>query len=194
MERNFKAAAAVLLVALLAVTYICYNQDATIKKQSANILQLQKTVDMLKEKEKLEAVVKAQEEELTFLKKEKEVQPIAISLAFDYANAVQSGNLDTIEPMLSSKLVVVKEDNKIYIVKDGNLQDKLELITPTKDMVLKEMRYNAYSKVDDTTYFVQLVHYYENGDGEPITPPTFMNLMLQDEKGKMKVLEVSYDV
>lgn len=194
MERNFRAAAALLLAGLLAVTYMAYNQDAAIKAKDKNIAELQKTVNMLKEKEKLEAVVKEQELELAFLKKEKEVQPLASALAYEFAAAVQSGNLDTIEPMLAPKMVVVKEDEKIYLVNDGNLETKFELMTPNEEKVLKEMRYNAYSKVDDSTYFIQIVHYYEDKDGEPITPPTFMNLKLMDDKGKLKVMEVEYDV
>lgn len=194
MERNIKAAALLLLVAVLALTYMDYKQDATIKAQLTKIESLERTVNMLKEKEKLEAVVKEQEEELAFLKKEKEIQPLAIEAAYTFATAIQSGNLDTIDPLLDAKLVVVKEEDKIYLVRDGNLTNKFELMTPTEDMVLSEMRYNTYSKIDEKTYFVQIVHYYKDAKGEAITPPTFMNLKLQDDKGKLKVIEVEYDV
>lgn len=190
MAKMWKIATVLFLAAAVGMGYYGYQKDLALKSMTDQNAKLQKTVSILKTKEKLETVVKDQQDKLDFYKSENDMASGVMNFGYDFAKSVISGNLDQIEPLLMDKLVVVKEENKIYIIKDGNLQKKILLYEESPDKVFKEMKMNAYSKLDEKTYAVQLIQFFTTKEGKPLTPSNFMHITLTVEKGKFKVTSV----
>jgi hypothetical protein len=132
------------------------------------------------------------QEKIEFYEKENEMEIPVVKFAYDLAKAYMKSNLDKVEPLLADDMVVIKEQKKIYLVKDGDLKDKSLLFDTTLGLSLKEMVLNDYEKVDDTTYIIEMKQYFEDAKGEAYSKTGTLTLSVVDDNGTLKVKDARF--
>lgn len=141
--------------------------------------------------EKLSQRVTELEQQVENYQKEVEMFPNFSDLSRQFVRAHTSGDIETLQTLLSDELVLEQIEHTLYIEDDTNYKwqvftvgDKLD------DWVIQGFQYNT----DNNTYMVHIREFLKNAEGEPVSPPTFLNLTFKFVNEEWKVSGLSFDV
>lgn len=142
--------------------------------------------------EKLSQRVTELEQQVQHYQKEAEMFSVFSDLSRQFVQAHTSGDIDTLQTLLSDELVLEQNGHTLYIEDDTPYKwqvftadgDKLD------DWAIQGFQYNK----DNNTYMVHIREFYMNADEEPVSPPTFLNLTFKLVKDEWKVSGLGFDV
>lgn len=94
--------------------------------------------------------------------------------------------------LLSKDIALEERDEKLYVEVSGvewvlfDYKDKGSL----NDWVLQGFDFNS----EKNTYSVFIREFYIDENNEPVSPPTFLNLVIEYQDDEWKIIDLGFDV
>ncbi|RSD28444.1 hypothetical protein [Mesobacillus subterraneus] len=114
------------------------------------------------------------------------------NLSRDFVYAHKTGDREALRQLLSDNLVLEERDGKLYVEVEGvewllfDYTEKGSL----DDWVLQGFEFNS----ETNTYSVFIREFYSDANGEPVSPPTFLNLVFEHQNDVWKIVSLGFDV
>ena len=155
-----------------------------------------KLTEELKEKDnQLEELTQSTEElknQIDDSNMEKENFVFISNLSRDFVKAHTTADKETLRELLSEELVLEEKEEKLYVKVQGydwvlfdyNDQGRFD------DWVIQGYEFGS----ENNTYSVFIREFYSDVNGEPVSPPTFLNLVFEYEENEWKIISLGFDV
>lgn len=186
-------------VFILIVLSIFLLSSCTVKKnnEEAEMLKYQNTVEELKlEIKALESNLEQAEELNKHYAMKEDLFPHISNLGLQFVRAHTQGDLEKMKSLLSDDVKLVKKNKGIYGIYqyDGN-ETEICLTNFDKDKIFIDMVLQGFGYNEEKDVFsLHIREFYENLDGEPLTPPTFLNLYFKETEKGWKISYFEFDV
>jgi SMC interacting uncharacterized protein involved in chromosome segregation len=153
------------------------------------------TEELVEKENQLEELTKSIEglkNQIDDFNMEKESFVFISNLSRDFVKAHTTADKERLRELLSEDLVLEERERKLYVKVQGY------------DWVLFD--YNDQGSFDDwviqgyefsrenNTYSVFIREFYSDVNGEPVSPPTFLNLVFEYQENGWEVISLGFDV
>ncbi|MBT2642933.1 hypothetical protein J7I80_11905 [Bacillus sp. ISL-41] len=152
-------------------------------------------VDLTENKEEIETLKKKISEleaQLEIHQKEIDLFSQISYLSREFVKAHTIGEKEAVQALLSDELILVERDNKLLVKGKDNYEWHLYSADNGQldDWVIQGFRYLP----DQDAYRVHIREFIIDASGEPVIPPTFLNLTFKLINDEWKVTGVEFDV
>jgi predicted nuclease with TOPRIM domain len=171
----------------------CENSEKAVSQLKEDKEKLTRSLnDNKAAQEKLTQRVKELEGQVETYQKEVELFTTISNLSREFVKAHTSGDHDKLQSLLSNELALEQDDNKLYIIDEADYRWQVYNAGGEQldDWVIQGFQFNN----DDQTYMVHIREFYQDKNGEPVSPPTFLNLIFKLVNNEWKVGGLSFDV
>ena len=186
-------------VFILIVLSIFLLSSCTVKKnnEEAEILRYKNTIEELNlEIKELESNLKQAEELNKHYAMKADIFPHISNLGLQFVRAHTQGDFEKMKSLLSDDVKLVKKKDGIYGIYQyyGN-EIEYCLYNFDKDIVFIDMVIQGFGYIEEKEVFIlHIREFYENLDGTPLTPPTFLNLYFKQTEKGWKINYFDFDV
>lgn len=164
-------------------------EETTKEETEAQTLELieseEKIAALMKELKQMEDKLKEQEEAIEYF-------PIMANLTREFIQAHTTGNKEILVGMLSDDLLLVEKENSLFVDVDG-----YEWLLFSKDSKTKYVDWVIQGYSFDRKQMTMSVHtreFFEDENGEPEAPPTFLSLTFKKFEDSWKITSLTFDV
>ncbi|WP_138419385.1 hypothetical protein [Aquibacillus sediminis] len=187
-----------MIIFLVFMTACTQNQDVISEKESEFNNEIQELTERLNEKENQIKELTQNNMELTnkvdSFTQEKELFPVISHQSRKFIQVQTTGDKEKLKPILSDDVELVEKDNKLYVNIDRNdvewlLHDSQSNKT-FDDWVIQGYHYDHETE----TCRVHIRQFYSDEDGEPVSPPTFLNITFEQLGNDWKIVNLGFDV
>lgn len=186
-------------VFILIILLIFLLNSCTVKEnnEEVELLRYKNTIDELNLKIKeLESNLKQADELIKHYEMKEDIFPYISNLGLQFVRAHTQGNLEEMKSLLSDDVRLVKKKEGIYgIYQYEEHEIEYCLYSSDKDNMFIDMVIQGYGYVEEKDVFVlHIREFYENSDGELLSPPTFLNLYFKQTEKGWKINSFEFDV
>lgn len=123
---------------------------------------------------------------------EKENFVFISNLSMDFVNAHTTADKETLRELLSEELVLEEKEEKLYVKVQGYDWVLFDYHNQGSfdDWVIQGYEFSSENK----TYSVFIREFYSDVNGEPVSPPTFLNLVFELQENEWKIISLGFDV
>ncbi|KAB2328548.1 hypothetical protein F7731_25335 [Cytobacillus depressus] len=182
-----------MVVCSFSLVTACANTEEVVSqlKEDKEELTLRLNENEKKQKELNQRITELEKQNETN-EKEKELFSIISNLSKDFVSFHTSGHKEKIKTLISDELFLEEKDNTLYLINNANDQWLLYPFNGKQldDWVIQGFQYDS----DSDTYLVHIREFYKDENGEPVSPPTFLNLTFKSYNNEWKVISVSFDI
>lgn len=148
------------------------------------------------ENEQLKQETVALKKELDALQVEKKHYTVISHLSSQFVQAHTAGDRSALEGLLAPHVTLAERDGNLYVAYPfAGEEVEWPVYHAESPYVYQGMVLQGFGYDPETgTYILHIQEFYEDQEGEPVSPPTFLNLTFQQIEGNWKVIEVTFDV
>lgn len=186
-----------ILVTVLMVVFFVGCEEKTAEVAVPNADSLQSEIEAAQQEiEQLKQEIAAMQKELDALQVEKKHYTVISHLSAQFVEAHVAGDKRALEELLAYHVKLEEKEGELlvsYLYAGVEVEwsvYRAESPYVYQGMVLQGFGYNP----DTGMYMVHIQEFYTDQAGEPVSPPTFLNLAFQQIAGEWKVIEVTFDV
>jgi len=123
---------------------------------------------------------------------EKENFVFISNLSRDFVKAHTTADQEALRELLSADLVLEEKEEKLYVKVQGydwvlfDYSDQGSF----DDWVIQGYEFSS----ENNTYSVFIREFYSDGNGKPVSPPTFLNLEFKLQENEWKIISLGFDV
>lgn len=123
---------------------------------------------------------------------EKESFVFISNLSRDFVKAHTTADKESLRELLSEELVLEEKEEKLYVKVQGydwvlfDYQNQGSF----DDWVIQGYEFSS----ENNTYSVFIREFYSDVNGEPVSPPTFLNLVFELQENDWKIISLGFDV
>lgn len=184
----------------LLLLVVCFMPFMAACTDSETVNQLMSEKDALtmdlteneEEMQRLNAKIAQLEMQLETQQQEKDLFSQLSNLSREFVKAHTTGDKEALQALMTEELTLVERDNKLWI--KGSDQYEWHLYSADDiqldDWVIQGFEYFP----EDNTYRVHIREFFSDANGEPVSPPTFLNLTFKLINDEWKVNGVEFDV
>lgn len=153
------------------------------------------TLDLTENKEEIERLnekISGLEKQIETNEKENDLFTQLSNLSREFVKAHTTGDKETLQTLLSKELILEERDEKLLIKNNDNFEWLLYAADGPQldDWVIQGFQYIP----ENVTYTIHLREFFNDTNGEPVSPPTFLNLTFKLINDEWKVDGVEFDV
>ncbi|ESU31965.1 hypothetical protein G3A_13750 [Bacillus sp. 17376] len=153
------------------------------------------TMDLAENKaeiDRLNEKISEMEGQLETNQKENDLFSQMSYLSMEFVKAHTTGDKETLQALLSEELIMEERDNNLFVKNNDNVEWLLYSADNHQldDWVIQGFQYNP----ENDTYTVHIREFFSDANGEPVSPPTFLNLKFKLYNDQWKVDGLEFDV
>ncbi|MBT2639783.1 nuclear transport factor 2 family protein [Bacillus sp. ISL-39] len=188
-----------LIVCFIPIITACTDTETVDQLMSEKETLAMELTENKEEIERLNAKIEKSNEKMSDLEKQLETYQkendlfSQISyLSREFVKAHTTGDKEAAQALLSDELILVERDNKLLVKGKDNYEWNLYSADNGQldDWVIQGFQYLP----DQDSYRVHIREFIIDANGEPVIPPTFLNLTFKLVNGEWKVDGVEFDV
>lgn len=181
-----------LIVCFIPIMTACTDTETVDQLMSEKETLAMDLTENKEEIERLNAEIAGLEKQLETHQKEKDLFSQLSNLSREFVKAHTTGDKEAVQALVSEELTLEERDNKLWIKNSDNYDWLLHSVEfdQLDDWVIQGFEYFP----EDDTYRVHIREFFSDANGEPVSPPTFLNLTFKLINEEWKVDGVEFDV
>jgi len=143
----------------------------------------------------LEAELEEKKNYIKRIEEKEDLFTIFAYLSTDFVRGQTQGDAQKLREVVADNVSIVEDNNQIYgIFEDNGTEVEFRLYNGSGDAIYKDMIIQGYGYYEESEeYSIHIREFFELENGEPVIPPTFLNLYFKNFEGNWKVTSFYFD-
>lgn len=154
-------------------------------------------INELKERNRiLEADLEEKNNYIRSMEAKEDLFPIFANLSIEFVRGQTQGDIQKLREVVADDVLIVEDNNQIYgIFENNGTEVEFMLYNSDRESIYKDMIIQGYGYYEESgEYSIHIREFFELENGEPVTPPTFLNLYFKNFEGNWKITSFYFDV
>lgn len=117
-------------------------------------------------------------------------------LSIDFVRGQTQGDARKLREVVADNVLIVEDNEQIYGIFENNGSEvEFMLYNGNRESIYKDMIIQGYGYYEESEeYTIHIREFFELENGEPVIPPTFLNLHFKNFEGNWKITSFYFDV
>jgi len=144
----------------------------------------------------LEAELEEKNNYIKRIEEKEDLFTIFAYLSTDFVRGQTQGDAQKLREVVADNVSIVEDNNQIYgIFEDNGTEVEFMLYNGSGDAIYKDMIIQGSGHYEEREeYTIHIREFFELENGEPVIPPTFLNLHFKNFEGNWKITSFYFDV
>ncbi|MCC5910090.1 MAG: hypothetical protein JJT76_06600 [Clostridiaceae bacterium] len=179
-----------LLLVLICIFFISGCAINTDVQNNNKINELEERIKML------ETELEEKNNYVTWMQEKENLFPAFSNISIEFVRGQTQGDVQKLKEVVADNVLIIEDNDKIYGTYESNgIEIEYMLYDGSSDVIYKDMIIQGYGYLEENeAYVIHIREFFEYQNGEPVSPPTFLNLYFENFEGSWKITGFDFDV
>ncbi len=180
-------------ILLLVLLCIFFTSGCTINTDTRNDNQVTELEERIKI---LEAELEEKSNYISHIQEKEHLFPTFANISIQFVRGQTQGDVQKLKEVIADNVLIIEDNGHIYgVYENDGYEIKYRLYNNSNNILYKDMIIQGYGySKESETYVIHIREFFEYQNGEPVSPPTFINLYFKNFDGNWKITGFDFDV
>jgi len=145
-------------------------------------------------------ILKAELEEknnyIRWIEEKEDLFNVFANMSIKFVRGQTQGDVQKLREVVADNVLIIEDNGNIYGAFENNgTEIEYMLHYGNRESIYKDMVIQGYGYLEEREeYIIHIREFFEHENGEPVTPPTFLDIHFKNFEGNWKITGFHFDV